>query len=119
MQHSSVLDDQQVKADLEHVLKVMKFSALLDLFNQIDLQYSHSHDVDEIDDDELCSHILFLHHAQTYLLLKFDIKHDDIDLIHCMFDQCTVYFHDFSQSNYVCKMLYLKCLLLNSTSKLQ
>ena len=86
MQHSSVLDDQQAEADLEHVLKVMKFSALLDLFDQIGLQYSHSHDVDEIDDDELHSHILFLCHAQTYLLLKFDIKHDDIDLIHHVFD---------------------------------
>ena len=107
MQHSSVLDDQQVKADLECVLKVMKFSALLNLFDQIDSQYSHSRDVDEIDDGELCSHILFLCHAQTYLLLKFDIKHDDIDLIHCVFDQCIVYFHDFSQSNYVCEMLYL------------
>ena len=86
MQHSSVLGDQQAEADLEHVLKVMKSSALLNLFDRIGLQYSHSHDVDEIDDGELRSHILFLHHAQTYLLLKFDIKHDDIDLIHRVFD---------------------------------
>jgi len=86
MQHSSVLDDQQAEADLECVLKVMKSSALLDLFDQIGLQYSHSHNVDEIDDGELHSHILFLHHAQTYLLLKFDIKHSDIDFICHVFD---------------------------------
>ena len=119
MQHSSVLDDQQAKADLEHVLKVMKSSTLLNLFDQIDSQYSHSCDVDEIDDGELHSHILFLCHAQTYLLLKFGIKHSDIDLICRVFDQCTVYFHGSGQSNYIYKMLYLQCLLVNSTPELQ
>jgi len=119
MQHSSVLDNQQAEADLEHVLKVMKFSALLDLFDRIGSQYSHSRDVDEIDDGELRSHILFLCHAQTYLLLKFGIKHSDIGLIRRAFDRCTVYFHGSGQSNYACEMLYLQHLLLNSTSKLQ
>ena len=75
-----------MEVDFKYILKIMKFLILINLFNLINSQYSHSHNVDEIDDNKLCSHILFLRHTQTYLLLKYDIKYNDINLIRHVFN---------------------------------
>ena len=64
----------------------MKFLIFIKFFDQINLQYNHSYNINEIDDNKLYSYILFLCHTQIYLLLKYDIKHDDINLIYCVFD---------------------------------
>src|SRR5436190_3644756 len=119
MELPSVLGGQQAEDKLEHVLKSLGSSALIDILDRISSQYSHSHNVDIADDGELRSHALFLRHVQTYLLLKYGIKHGDIGLIHRAVDRCTVYFHGSGQSNYAYEMLYLQHLLVNSTPELQ
>jgi hypothetical protein len=100
-------------------LQSLGFSALIDLLDRIISQYNYSCNVDIIEDGELRSHILFLRHAQTYLLLKYGIKHGDIGLIRRAVDRCTVYFHGSGQSNYSNEMLYLQRLLANSAPELR
>ena len=63
MKLPSVLNGHQKKDNLRHVLKSLGFSALIDVLDQIASQYSYSHKIDQIDDDKLHEHILFLHHA--------------------------------------------------------
>jgi hypothetical protein len=119
MEHPSALGGQQEENDLKHILQSLGFSAFIDLLNRIISQYNHSHNNNIIKDDELRNHILFLRHSQTYLLLKYGIKHGDIGLICRAVDRCTVYFHGSGQSNYSCEMLYLQRLLANSTPELR
>ncbi|KAI9769893.1 MAG: hypothetical protein M1839_003559 [Geoglossum umbratile] len=59
-------------------------------------------------DRELRNHILFLQHAETYLLLKHAIKHVDISLISHAVDHCCIYFHGSKQHKYAYEMLYFK-----------
>jgi hypothetical protein len=115
----SALSGPQTENDLQHTLQSLGFPALIDLLDRISSQYSHSCDVNIIKDGELRNHILFLRHAQTYLLLKYGVKHGDIGLIRRAVDRCTVYFHGSGQSNYANEMLYLQRLLVNSTPELQ
>jgi hypothetical protein len=60
------------------------------------------------DDQELRNHILFLQHTQTYLLLKYSIKHADLGLLRRAVDRCCVYFHGSGQYKYAFEMLYLQ-----------
>ncbi|KAI9763921.1 MAG: hypothetical protein M1839_006119 [Geoglossum umbratile] len=59
-------------------------------------------------DREFRNHILFLQHAETYLLLKYAIKHADIGLISHAVDRCCIYFHGSKQHKYAYEMLYFK-----------
>ncbi|KAH8656432.1 hypothetical protein BGZ61DRAFT_308610, partial [Ilyonectria robusta] len=59
------------------------------------------------DDEELRNHVLFLQHTQTYLLLKYSIKHADLGLLRRTIDRCCLYFHGSGQSRYAYEMLYL------------
>ena len=60
-----------------------------------------------MNDIELQNHILFLQQAQTYLLLKYAIKHADIGLIQWTVARCCIYFHGSGQHKYAYEMLYL------------
>ena len=119
MELRSVLGSQQAEDELERALSSLGFSAFIDLLDYISSQYSHSGNVDIAKDSELRSHILFLRDAQTYLLLKYGIKHGDVGLIRRAVDRCIVYFHGSGQSNYANEMLYLQRLLVNSTPELR
>ena len=59
-------------------------------------------------DEELRNHVLFLQHTQTYLLLKYSIKHADLGLLRRAIDRCCVYFHGSGQCKYAYEMLYLQ-----------
>src|SRR5437763_13586125 len=85
------------------------FSKLLD--GIID---SYDKDTCSVDDLELRNHVLFLQHTQTYLLLKYSIKHADLGLLRRAIDRCCLYFHGSGQSRYAYEMLYLQ--RLTSTS---
>ena len=78
------------------------FSQLLDR-----IVYSYSKDVRSTNDMELRNHVLFLQHTQTYLLLKYSIKHADLGLLRRAIDRCYLYFHGLGQSRYAYKMPYL------------
>ncbi|KAH6974697.1 hypothetical protein EDB80DRAFT_693140 [Ilyonectria destructans] len=79
------------------------FSQLLDRIVDSYGKYARS-----TDDEELRNHILFLQHTQTYLLLKYSIKHADLGLLRRAIDRCCVYFHGSGQSRYAFEMLYLQ-----------
>ena len=83
------------------------FSRLLDK-----IVHSYSKDACPTDDSEFQNHILFLQHTQTYLLLKYSIKHADLSLLHQAIDHCCLYFHGLGQSRYVYEILYLQYLTL-------
>jgi hypothetical protein len=78
------------------------FSRLLDRI--IDSYGKHA---PATDDEELRNHVLFLQHTQTYLLLKYSIKHADLGLLRRAIDRCCLYFHGSGQSRYAYEMLYL------------
>ncbi|KAH6985308.1 hypothetical protein EDB80DRAFT_656411 [Ilyonectria destructans] len=78
------------------------FSRLLDRIVDSYGKYSPA-----TDDEELRNHVLFLQHTQTYLLLKYSIKHADLGLLRRAIDRCCVYFHGSGQSRYAYEMLYL------------
>ena len=82
------------------------FSRLLDKI--VD---SYSKSASETDDEELRNHVLFLQHTQTYLLLKYAIKHADLGLLRRAIDRCCLYFQGSGQSNYAYEMLYLQRLI--------
>jgi hypothetical protein len=92
------------------------FSRLLDKI--VD---SYGKDARSTDDLELRNHVLFLQHTQTYLLLKYSIKHADLCLLCRAIDRCCVYFHGSGQSKYAYEMLYLQRLTSTraATPKLQ
>jgi hypothetical protein len=79
------------------------FSRLLD--GIVDSYGKHARSTD---DQELRNHILFLQHTQTYLLLKYSIKHADLGLLRRAVDRCCVYFHGSGQYKYAFETLYLQ-----------
>jgi len=79
------------------------FSQLLDRL--VDSYGKHARSTN---DEELRNHVLFLQHTQTYLLLKYSIKHADLGLLRRAIDRCCIYFHGSGQSNYAFEMLYLQ-----------
>jgi hypothetical protein len=82
---------------------VEAFSRLLDRI--VDSYGNHARSADDL---ELRNHVLFLQHTQTYLLLKYSIKHADLGLLRRAVDRCCVYFHGSGQSRYAYEMLYLQ-----------
>jgi hypothetical protein len=69
-------------------------------------------------DNEVRNHYLFLRQAQTYMILRYAIKHGDIGLIRRAIDRCCVYFHGSGQHKYAYEMLYLQRLFLASQAPL-
>ncbi|KAH8751037.1 hypothetical protein F5883DRAFT_434467 [Diaporthe sp. PMI_573] len=60
---------------------------------------------------ELRNHVLFLQHAQNYLLLKYAVKHADLGLLRRAIARSCVYFHASGQHKYAYEMLYLQRLI--------
>jgi hypothetical protein len=81
---------------------IKAFSHLLDKI--VDFYGKHARLTDDL---ELRNHVLFLQHAQTYLLLKYSIKHADLGLLRRAVDRCCVYFHGSGQFKYAYEMLYI------------
>ena len=96
--------------DISSVLRTLPPQRFLNIINNIQDEYANTTnlDIDSICDGEARNHILFLRHAQTYMLLKYGIKHGDIGLIRRAIDRCCVYFHGSSQHKYAYEMLYLQ-----------
>ena len=67
-------------------------------------------------DMELRNHVLFLQYIQTYLLLKYAIKHANIGLLRRAIDRCCIYFHGSVQHKYAYKILYLYRLISTSAA---
>jgi hypothetical protein len=65
---------------------------------------------------ETRNHILFLQHAQNYLLMKYAIKHADVGLILRAIRRSSVYFHASGQHKYAYEMLYLLRLVCTDAS---
>lgn len=97
--------------DIARMLATHNAEAFSRLLNRI--VDSYGKDARSTDDLELRNHVLFLQHTQTYLLLKYSIKHADLGLLRRAIDRCCVYFHGSGQSKYAYEMLYL--LRLTST----
>ena len=92
------------------------FSQLLNMI--ID---SYGKDACLTNDLELRNYALFLQHTQTYLLLKYSIKHADLGLLRRAIDRYCMYFHGSGQFRYAYEMLYLLRLtsMCAATSELQ
>ena len=90
------------------------FSQLLDR-----IVHSYGKDACSTDDLELRNHVLFLQHMQTYLLLKYSIKHADLGLLHRAIDRCCMYFNSSGQSRYAYEMLYLQHLTSTCAATLE
>src|SRR5947207_12903825 len=69
--------------DIEALLQTLNPKTLYELIEKVRIQCSFTVNADlkNLNDEEVQSHYLFLHHTQTYLLLKYAIKHADIGLI--------------------------------------
>jgi len=112
--------------DIESMLEKQTPSLFLDILEKVRKEYSFTaiRDLDAAKDDEplqdgeFQNHLLFLQHTQTYMLLKYAIKHGDLGLIRRAIDRCCVYFHGSGQHKYVYEMLYLQCLFLASIPSL-
>lgn len=87
------------------------FSHLLDSIIK-----SYGNEARSTSDMELRNHVLFLQHVQTYLLLKFAVKHADIGLLRRAVDRCCIYFHGSGQHKYAYEMLYLQRLISTSAA---
>jgi hypothetical protein len=92
--------------DVAQMLAIHDAEAFSQLLDRI--VYSYSKDVRLTDDMGLRNHVLFLQHTQTYLLLKYSIKHADLGLLRRAIDRCCLYFHGSGQSRYAYEMLYLQ-----------
>ena len=57
------------------------------------------------DDEELMNHLRFLQEMETYLTLKYAIRHGDIGLIMRVIPQCCIYFHGGPAKNYAREMI--------------
>ena len=66
--------------DIAQILATYDAEAFSQVLNMVVSSYSK--DTHLTNDLELWNHILFLQHTQTYLLLKYSIKHADIGLLH-------------------------------------
>ena len=86
---------------------------------RIQCSFAANPDLKNLNDEEVRSHYLFLRHAQTYLLLKYAIKHVDIGLLRRAIDRCSIYFHGSGQHKYAYEMLYIQRLLLASEPSLR
>src|SRR5438045_5561431 len=95
--------------DVAQMLAAHDAKAFLQLLDKIIDLYSK--DACSTDDLELRNHVLFLQHTQTYLLLKYSIKHAHLGLLHRAIDCSCVYFHGSGQSRYAYEMLYLQRLI--------
>ncbi len=58
-------------------------------------------------DEELRNHVLYVQQNKTYLLLKYVISRDDIDLFFQIFAKVIVLFHESKKFNYHMKTLYI------------
>ena len=92
--------------DISQMLATYNAEAFSQLLNRIIDSYGK--DARSTDDLEFRNHVLFLQHTQTYLLLKYAIKHADLGLLRRAIDRCCVYFHGSGQSKYAYEMLYLQ-----------
>ena len=101
----------QSLSELELLLRQLGSDELNVLAVNIGAQYEQEY---RGDDQEFRNHILFLRHAQTYMLLKYAIKQADIGLIRRAIDRCALYFHGSPQKNYANLMLYFQYLFRNS-----
>jgi hypothetical protein len=60
-----------------------------------------------IQNEKLRNHILYVQQIETYLLLKYVISRDDIDLLSRMFARIILLFHESKKFNYQMKTLYM------------
>ena len=106
--------------DIEALLQTLNPKTLYELIEKVQIQCSFTVNADlkNLNNEEVWSHYLFLHHTQTYLLLKYAIKHADIGLIRRAIDHCSIYFHGSGQSKYAYEMLYFQHILLASEPSL-
>src|SRR5437016_1064121 len=106
--------------DIEALLRALDPEGFCELIDRVRIQcsFAANPDLKNLNDEEVRSHYLFLRHAQTYLLLKYAIKHVDIGLLRRAIDRCSIYFHGSGQHKYAYEMLYLQHLLLASEPSL-
>lgn len=99
--------------DIARLLATYDLEAFSSLLDSVAHSFVHSFDkhAHSTDDQELRNHILFLQHTQTYLLLKYSIKHADLGLLRRAIDRCCLYFHGSGQTKYAYEMLYLQRLI--------
>jgi hypothetical protein len=57
--------------------------------------------------EKLRNHILYVQQVETYLVLKYVIFRDDIDLLSRVFAQVILLFHESKKFNYQMKTLYM------------
>jgi hypothetical protein len=102
------------KDDIDRILRNYDSVRLHDLITEVvkcyELDSRYTMNV------ESRNHILFLQHAQNYLLLKYAIKHADIGLILRAIRRSSVYFHASGQHKYAYEMLYLLRLVCTDPS---
>ena len=69
--------------DVSNMLRILTPKMFVDIIDEIRKEYAIeiNPDLDGIGDGEARNHILFLRHTQTYMLLKYGIKHSNIELI--------------------------------------
>jgi hypothetical protein len=90
--------------DFPSMLRLYSPDQLNGLINEIFESYTLSARYTE--NKERRNHILYLQHAQNYLLLKYAIKHADLGLILRAVQRSCVYFHASGQHKYAYEMLY-------------
>jgi hypothetical protein len=95
--------------DITRILEAMSPAELQELIDNVVSSYNYPSRYTE--NIELRNHILFLEHAQNYLLLKYAIKYADIGLLRRSIARCCVYFHASGQHKYAYEMLYLQRLI--------
>lgn len=100
--------------DVTRMLATLDAEGFLHLLDSI--VNSYGNEARSSSDMELRNHVLFLQHVQTYLLLKFAIKHADIGLLRRAVDRCCIYFHGSGQHKYAYEMLYLQRLISTSAA---
>jgi hypothetical protein len=106
--------------DIEAVLRTLDPEGFYTLIERVRIQcsFTANPDLKNLNDEEVRSHYLSIRHAQTYLLLKYAVKHADIGLLRRAIDRCCIYFHGSGQSKYAYEMLYLQRILLASEPRL-
>ncbi len=57
--------------------------------------------------EKLRNHILYVQQVETYLILKYVIFRNDIDLLSRVFAQVILLFHESKRFNYQMKTLYM------------
>lgn len=79
------------ESEVRRIMAIQDSESFAPLLDSIGKEYSgrSSADIASIKDEEYRNHVLFLCHAQTYLLLKYGIKFTDVGLIRRAIDRCT------------------------------